>query len=279
MATIDSIEEILKDESKGIEFEKFLAAETYLSDEFQFLQDVGNWETQFSDIAKSARLARAKRIFKGYIANTGTFHLELSDKVVGEIEALLAVENADLGRDVFEGPIAEIKIKLSVEATRFATSADFNSSPFTTLSERAMSVATEAPARMHPDAKLDSILDNKAQTEAFEKFLESEFAAESFHFIQEVSRWRKTYFGVTSYAHVARARRIFKGFVSEHGSYAINISSGVREGIETLVNANGDVPREIFQDALNEVTQVLSFGPVIRFCATLEYKELTENDS
>jgi hypothetical protein len=122
---------------------------------------------------------------------------------------------------------------------------------------------------------LEQVLDSNELTRAFESFLDAEQAAESLYFLLDVKAWKGAYFGISRSARLARAKHIYKGFISFSRNLSINISSGTVEAIKYHLEERGqDVERTLFAHAVHEVSQLLRIGPMPRFLRSGQYEKI-----
>lgn len=129
--------------------------------------------------------------------------------------------------------------------------------------------------------ELEEILNDRESSEAFEKHLIAELGVESLYFLKQCEQWLKAYFDVSPTARLSRAKKIFKTYIDTSGLYAVNVSARVNESIETKLYRAGvdDCPREIFEDAIREIRQMLLMGAVLRFRMARENSSIRSPNS
>ena len=107
---------VLKDPILLREFEGFLAGELGM-ESLTFLKAIENWKQCYFDIAPSARLARARKIFQTFISPTGSFPVNLPSKVIITTRNELMSESLeDCPRKIFDRAEEEIKYLLQIGA-------------------------------------------------------------------------------------------------------------------------------------------------------------------
>ncbi|KAH9258739.1 hypothetical protein BASA81_003241 [Batrachochytrium salamandrivorans] len=103
--------QVLQDPTLCQLFEQHLVAE-FAVESLYFLKDVAQWENSYYNIAATARTARARKIYKSYIAITGLYSVNVSSEVNQEIRLRggegnpIAVE--DVPVDLFQKAKVEI---------------------------------------------------------------------------------------------------------------------------------------------------------------------------
>ena len=140
----DELEEILQSKPLSDLFEKHLIGEFGVESLF-FLRQVQEWKKQYYDITPKARVARARRIVKGYVMTSGLYSVNLSSVMLERIqrkvfgaEAIAAagrtsaadIEDGasidDVPVDLFDEAIKEIRNLLQTGAVaRFKRSAKY----------------------------------------------------------------------------------------------------------------------------------------------------------
>jgi hypothetical protein len=123
--------------------------------------------------------------------------------------------------------------------------------------------------------QLKDVLAVKDMCAVFEEFLIEELQVENLLFLQDIDAWKRAYFGVAPTARLARARRLFRVYISSDGQFQINISSKCSKQLTTLFadKAIADVPLTQFDEAVDEISLMLQFGGVRRFQESKKYKE------
>ena len=71
------------------------------SENLTFLEDSAAWVAAFNDVSPSARLARAKRLFKAYVEPGAIFQVNVDEKLVRSIAARVSAADS-LTRDAFD---------------------------------------------------------------------------------------------------------------------------------------------------------------------------------
>jgi hypothetical protein len=77
-----------------------------------FLLDEKDWRESYFNVAKSASLARAKIIHKGFISSNGNFSINISSETAQEIGHKL--QEVEVEQDVFAHAVSEISQLLRI---------------------------------------------------------------------------------------------------------------------------------------------------------------------
>jgi len=97
-------------------FEQFLVGELGV-ESLLFLRDTDAWKKAYYDVAPSARLARARRLFNTYISTNGSFPVNIPSETMGVIRSqLMKDEMQDCREDIFDAARDEINDLLQVGA-------------------------------------------------------------------------------------------------------------------------------------------------------------------
>lgn len=108
--------QVLQDPTLCQQFEQHLVAE-FAVESLYFLKDVAQWENSYYNIAATARTARARKIYKSYIAITGLYSVNVSSEVNQEIRLRGGGEGSpaaveDVPVDLFQKAKVEISLML-----------------------------------------------------------------------------------------------------------------------------------------------------------------------
>ena len=107
---------VLDNPELSADFERFLVSELGV-ESLIFLRDTDDWKRNYYDIAPSARLIRAKKLYNTYIRPTGTFPVNISYDVMNAIKVALMHDGVtECPEDVFDPARTEISDLLSVGA-------------------------------------------------------------------------------------------------------------------------------------------------------------------
>lgn len=127
-------------------------------------------------------------------------------------------------------------------------------------------IATLFPSRLRPLLKVP------AAKEAYEKFLEKEIAGENLRFFVDISEIRNAFSNTGVPSKVATS--VIGNYIANNGMDQVNISSVERERIIealSIADVRGDnVPCEVFDNALEEITDMLERGSLMRFKKALK---------
>ena len=124
---------------------------------------------------------------------------------------------------------------------------------------------------------LNVILSDKMLSKAFEDHLQKEFGGESLFFYQEATAYANGFRDMSPSTRAARARKITKTFIRSDGIFCINIPSSVSRSIINVVDTEPFVPyRELFDEAIEEIRELLEIGALSRFKHTAQFKLLME---
>ena len=123
---------------------------------------------------------------------------------------------------------------------------------------------------------MKQVLANPQLLRAFEEFLISELGVESLLFLQHTDQWKKTYYDITPSARLARGRRLYQTYIAPTGPLPVNVPSYVINNLESLVTEISlqDVPENIFDEAREEIEELLQAGAVARFQKSKEFQNL-----
>lgn len=126
---------------------------------------------------------------------------------------------------------------------------------------------------------LNVILGDKVLAKAFEDHLQKEFGVESLFFYQEVKNWRTAYRDMGASTRLARAKKIIHTFIRNDGIFSVNIPSATSKAIVQAMEDTATFPKEdLFDDAAEEVRELLEMGALARFKKSEKFKRLiTEN--
>jgi hypothetical protein len=103
------------------------------------------------------------------------------------------------------------------------------------------------------------------------------------YFLIDVEEWKAQYHDVTPSARYARARHICKAYIIPSAIYSINIPGDISETLlghfakgARDVEAEKDVDRGLFDDAEDEIKQLLANGACLRFCNSSRYQAIAK---
>ena len=163
----------------------------------------------------------------------------------------------------------------SGEAESPPSAADVAGSKRGLPAKRASKQAAAVDAGMRPvgDIRgaphLASFLRNLDERRAFEAHLEAEWGAESLGFLTDTWAWKTSFSEIDARARVARARKIIRAYVRDHGVLSVNVSSAVQSRILAVAETADADPQamrvEVFDEARHEVAHLLEVGAVARF--------------
>ena len=181
-----------------------------------------------------------------YLFEQSAWQVYLAMQMAAEEGDLQAETNGKIG--VNKNRISRKKSKSKIDSVRVRSLQQFNS------------ISTSA-------SSLDIILEDLELNKDFEEHLKNEMGLESLYFIRDVQIWKKSFYDVTPTARKARAKRIFKTYVSYNGLYAVNLPHSIAQVISQkfLSSEPDDIPENIFDDALKELKSLLNGGAVVRF--------------
>jgi hypothetical protein len=129
---------------------------------------------------------------------------------------------------------------------------------------------------------LNVILNDKVLAKAFEDHLQKEFGVESLFFYQEVKAWKITFRDMSPSTRASRARKIIKTFIQPDGIFCVNIPSSISKIImdeSQIAAARQDPdfpPQDLFDDAVEEVKELLELGALARFKNSQTFKNLIQ---
>jgi hypothetical protein len=125
---------------------------------------------------------------------------------------------------------------------------------------------------------LKTVLGNPTVAEAFEKFLVAELGVESLMFLRDSERWKRAYFDIAPSARLARAKRIYHQYISPTGSFPVNIPSEMISVVRGKVMKEGlqDCTEDVFDNAREEINDLLQAGALLRFQNSKMYRNLTD---
>ena len=86
------------------------------SENISFIQDVNDWRSSFPDIAKTARLARAKKIINSYVVEGALNQVNLSYEMISELEKIK--DEQEVKHETFDRSTLEIANLLEVGAVQ-----------------------------------------------------------------------------------------------------------------------------------------------------------------
>ena len=100
----------------------------------------------------------------------------------------------------------------------------------------------------------------------FEEFLVDEQSVELLLFYRAASEWQASYFDVAETANYARAKHICATFLARGSEFQVNVSGKLEAAVEAeLRDKPGTARYDLFDDLVQEVTVMLTHGPVRRF--------------
>ena len=121
-----TMKDLFQNPSLLASFENFLISELGV-ESLAFLRDTNEWQKAYYDIAQSARLLRAKKLYNIYISPSGQLPVNISAKLINDSKsALFRDGNHDVPFTVFDAARLEIEDLLNVGAImRFQQSNDY----------------------------------------------------------------------------------------------------------------------------------------------------------
>ena len=123
-------------------------------------------------------------------------------------------------------------------------------------------------------AGLEDIFAHPKLLEAFGVYVAAEFASENLSFVQDVRAFRLAWQDVAPATRLVRARKMFRLYMASDAALLINVSQRALERVEKAVHGAADIPRDVFDEAYQEVEGMLVNGPLERFKLTREWEEL-----
>ena len=125
---------------------------------------------------------------------------------------------------------------------------------------------------------LNVILNDKLLAKAFEDHLQKEFGVESLFFYQETKNWKMSFRDMSPSTRASRAKKIIKTFIKPDGIFCINIPSTISRAIvDASESSNPNFPAyDLFDDASEEVRDLLELGALARFKRTVIFKSLID---
>lgn len=133
-----------------------------------------------------------------------------------------------------------------------------------------VSVAVSSSQEGGKSLKLGDVLADPVLEHLFERHLQNEFGVESLLFLRDVRAWRTSYHTLTSSSRLARAKKLYLIYIDPEAAHApINVPWDIIGTLrEKIVSSRQDIPREVFDQALTEIEDLLSVGALSRFAAS-----------
>jgi CRP-like cAMP-binding protein len=155
-------------------------------------------------------------------------------------------------------------ILLSIEKNRFQ---DILGSNPTLLAEFELRI-------LRNQAKLVHVLKHSLGLTSFRDFLEKEHAGENLDFYVAVTAFVAEYSGLTKEGRIAKAKHIFLTFCAEYADRQINLPHSIMLELDSSIHKNDeDIPQNIFDAALSEITLLMEKDNFARFKSSKEFKE------
>jgi len=118
---------VLQNPELCTQFEKFLVAELGI-ESLLFLRAVEEWKKGFFDIAPSARVARARRLYNTFVSPSGSFPVNIpSDMITAITSDVMSDDSSVCRQDTFDSAYQEVVDLLQLGALwRFQNSQEFS---------------------------------------------------------------------------------------------------------------------------------------------------------
>lgn len=114
------------------------------------------------------------------------------------------------------------------------------------------------------DLTLSKILANAELLRRFQEHLIGELGIESLLYLQDIAMWKEDFAGLNENTRRVRAKRLVRLYVRPNSRYEININHEMRQALMKLVlspaNEHEQIPRELFDDSVAELHQLLERG-------------------
>lgn len=127
-STLETLDAMLKHKAIRYAFEQYLVAEFAVESLF-FLSDVDEWKSQYSNVTASARLARAKRIIKAFVAPGALYSINIPYHAAEPLIRILKSDSAldDIDVNIFQVACDEVRMLLANGAVlRFIATEEYS---------------------------------------------------------------------------------------------------------------------------------------------------------
>jgi hypothetical protein len=110
----NNLQEIMASPELLEEFEQFLVSELSVEN-LLFLKDVQAWKRAFTGVAPTARVARARRLWRAYLAPNANFEINVSDRVSKAVRDVVGDTKApsDVKMSLFDDAMHQLEGLLS----------------------------------------------------------------------------------------------------------------------------------------------------------------------
>jgi len=195
---------------------------------------------------------------------TQDFGIDIADDVFNKLFNLMDCDgNGFIDETEFAVTMCYLLHKGSTRDKRDLAYRLFDTNKDGAISKREFSemMSTIFPSRLKPLLKVP------AARQAYERFVEKELAGENLRFYIDISRIRSEFSETGVPSNIATS--VIGNYIANNGEDQINISSVEREKIIealSVADVRGDnVPCDIFDNPLSEITDMLERGSLIRF--------------